>query len=243
MSFQNQLKKEMKELKNVVDLVEQYPISSFDPRLAVYNKKCLKYLIQKGMQLDIKSFLPRTKSNRISRSTNTIDTVPENTAIMESAAKIGKLKIMRLLLKHHCQFDEHTFVAAAKRGKLNNLIWLKKHKCPWNAAVFAAALDCGRVENVQWLFQKKCPIGGAKEFACEVAANNGNLELLQWLVEHSFTCDELVMERAALQGDVEMISYLLTQNCPIDAESLEAAMKSENKDAIKLLTGWMKNNV
>ena len=232
-SFSNLLRKPYTDTRLLRKLMKEFDIELFDPRMALGNKRCLKILIRAGMPLSLDNFQLKTKSGRLIRSPNDSD-IPLDTQLFEAAATVGKLKIMRLLLKNGCKFDVQTFIAAAKQGKLNNIKWLHKHGCPCNPKVFSAALECGRLENVIWLF-KICPIGGAREFACEMAAKSGNLPLLTWLVNNKFQLDAVVLERAAWNGDVAMVKFLTEHGCEIDSQVAYAAGKSGVINFIRLV--------
>ncbi|KAJ0398721.1 hypothetical protein P43SY_004138 [Pythium insidiosum] len=129
--------------------------------------------------------------------------------------------------------------AAALHGRLEMLQWMHEHtdlEClPWT---FAVASRAGHRDVVQWLFAHH-PESMAKfePFSMDRVAEEGHLELFQWLEIHvCVPCTPSAMDSAALCGRLEMVRYLhehRTEGCTTTAMDL-AALKG-HLDVVRFL--------
>ena len=71
-----------------------------------------------------------------------------------------------------------TCASAAKEGRLDILKWLRLLNCPWNSDTCVSAAEGGHLEILQWARSEGCPW---TEKVCERAAEGGHLEILQWV--------------------------------------------------------------
>ena len=69
----------------------------------------------------------------------------------------------------------------AKTNKLELLKWAREEKeCEWDYKTINTAAEQGNLEMVQYCVANQCPIN---EYACAYAAESGNLEILKYLRE------------------------------------------------------------
>ena len=80
--------------------------------------------------------------------------------------------------------DETWFcVKVAQTNKLELLKWAREEKkCKWNERTINAAAEQGNLEMVQYCVANECPIDA---WACALAADGGQLECLKYLREEA----------------------------------------------------------
>jgi hypothetical protein len=79
--------------------------------------------------------------------------------------------------------DDETYFCweVAKTNKLELLKWAREEKeCEWDYKTINTAAEQGNLEMVQYCVANQCPIN---EYACAYAAESGNLEILKYLRE------------------------------------------------------------
>ena len=106
-------------------------------------------------------------------------------------------------------WDETYFCwKVAETNKLELLKWAREEKkCEWNVGTINMAADQGNLEMVKYCVANKCPID---EFACAFAASEGQLECLKYLHEEvKAPWDDWTAAWAALKGHLHILEYLV----------------------------------
>lgn len=172
-----------------------------------------------------------------------------------AAAKGGHLIVLQWLRSNGCPWDTNTCVAAAKRGHLNVLRWAHSKRCPWDARTCAAAAKGGHLvvlrwarlsgcrwdantwheaaraiaysdrhfEIFKWIHENECPSGNLN--ICDIAAEYGNIDVLQWAHGHGFPWHSKTCAVAAENGRFDLLQWAHVHGCPWDASTCSEAAR------------------
>jgi ankyrin repeat protein len=77
--------------------------------------------------------------------------------LMDSAARFGHIKLMKIALERGVQMNTKTCAIAAFNGRLNALQWLRLHGCQWDGNVIHWAQENDNQEVVDWAKRNGCP--------------------------------------------------------------------------------------
>jgi len=106
--------------------------------------------------------------------------------------------------------DDETYFCweVAKTNKLELLKWAREEKeCEWDYKTINTAAEQGNLEMVQYCVANQCPIN---EYACAFAANDGHLECLKYLREEAKApWGWKTASWAALNGHLHILEYLV----------------------------------
>jgi hypothetical protein len=106
-------------------------------------------------------------------------------------------------------WDETYFCwGVAETNKLELLKWAREEKkCEWNERTINMAARQGNLEMVKYCVANECPID---EGACACAASQGHLECLKYLREEvKATWDSRTASFAAANGHLHILEYLV----------------------------------
>jgi hypothetical protein len=134
------------------------------------------------------------------------------------------------------EMDEIIFCwKVAYTNKLELLKWIREEKkCEWDSGTINVAARQGNLEMVKYCVANECPID---EWACENAAQNGHLEVLKYLREEGKArWDEYTAICAAENGHLHILEYLVEREFDeYDEFSCESAAKFGHLDCLKYL--------
>ena len=104
--------------------------------------------------------------------------------------------------------DELFCSQVARTNKLELLKWAREEKkCEWDSGTIDVAAYQGNLEMVKYCVAKKCPIDA---WACTEAAGNGHLEVLKYLREEAKArWDSRTATFAAKYGHLHILEYLV----------------------------------
>ena len=132
--------------------------------------------------------------------------------------------------------DETDFCwQVAKTNKLELLKWAREEKkCEWDEETINIAALQGNMEMVKYCVANECPID---EFACENAAENGQLECLKYLHEEGKApWDSRTAAWAAENGHLHILEYLVERKFDKYSElACMRAAKYGHLDCLKYL--------
>jgi len=99
-------------------------------------------------------------------------------------------------------------VKVAQTNKLELLKWIREEKeCEWDWRTINMAAEQGNLEMVKYCVANECPID---EGACACAARNGHLEVLKYLREEAKApWNWYTATRAAENGHLHILEYLV----------------------------------
>jgi hypothetical protein len=149
-------------------------------------------------------------------------------ASMAVVARNGHIHVLEWMLTIGRQLNENVFSSAIESRSIPLLEWLYAHKCPWTEQVYHYACEGGYNDVVKWLHGKNAP--GS---LLDIASDAGNLPILEWLDPH---IDDLRLEhttRAAQNGDVDVLFWLIERGCPWDKQvCIEGISESTGDDEV-----------
>jgi len=133
-------------------------------------------------------------------------------------------------------WDEWDFCdKVAKTNKLELLKWIREEKeCEWSDLTIDMAARQGNLEMVKYCVANECPID---TIACENAASGGHLEMLKYLHEEvKAPWDEKTASRAAFNGHLHILEYLVERKYDqFDEYACGLAAENGHLDCLKYL--------
>ena len=122
----------------------------------------------------------------------------------------------------------------AETNKLELLKWAREEKkCEWNERTINMAARQGNLEMVKYCVANECPID---ERACASAALHGHLEVLKYLREEAKApWDSSTAARAAEKGHLHILEYLVERNYDEFEYACEYAAAFGHLDCLKYL--------
>ena len=133
-------------------------------------------------------------------------------------------------------WDEGDFCCeVAQTNKLELLKWAREEKkCEWDHLTITMAAEQGNLEMVQYCVANECPIDG---LLCASAAENGHLECLKYLCEEAKApWDSRTAAWAAENGHLHILEYLVERKYDkYDAYACERAAEKGHLDCLKYL--------
>ncbi|CAL6327321.1 unnamed protein product [Bathycoccus prasinos] len=133
-------------------------------------------------------------------------------------------------------WDETYFCChVAGTNKLELLKWIREEeKCKWNERTINVAACQGNLEMVKYCVANECPID---EWACKFAAQNGHLECLKYLREEAkVPWDFPTANWAATNGHLHILEYLVERKYDkYDVDACKFAAKYGHLDCLKYL--------
>ena len=123
----------------------------------------------------------------------------------------------------------------ALTNKLELLKWIREEKeCKWEACTINVAALQGNLEMVKYCVANECPFN---EWACESAALKGHLEILKYLREEvKAPWDSYTAASAAGNGHLHILEYLVERKYDKYSErACEYAAKNGHLECLKYL--------
>jgi len=151
------------------------------------------------------------------------------------AASDGDLVRLQTLIRCGFRWDVKTTLAAARYGHCSILEWMHTQEVGdrvWNGRVGAAAVKGGHADVLKWLRSVDRPWG---QGLCDEAAENGDLEMLMWLVESGYALDEngCCCGRAAAGGHLHVLKWLRERECTWDCVTMIGAAQGGHIDVLE----------
>jgi hypothetical protein len=133
-------------------------------------------------------------------------------------------------------WEERSFCyKVAYTNKLELLKWIREEKkCEWDEDTINVAASQGNLEMVKYCVANECPID---EDACAWAAFNGHLEVLKYLREEAKApWDSHTAEWAAQNGHLHILEYLVERKYDqYSVLACEVAAQNGQLDCLKYL--------
>ena len=100
------------------------------------------------------------------------------------------------------------------------------------------AVNDGSLNVLTWAYKNGC---GWDEFTCALAAKNGNLEVLKWLRNNGCPWNKKPFEFAVMCAHLEVLKWLYIKKCPWNKDDcLRRAIEFNHYDIFKWLVGIQK---
>ena len=128
---------------------------------------------------------------------------------VNACAEVGNLEVMEILWKkQRSQVSCASFFDAAVRGgHLRMIQWARNHYIPWSKSV-SNAVPKDRIDILEWLNKNGFFKGGLAYDALDLAASNGNLLNVKWLVEQLDASMAYFPYNAMYNGHLNVLKYL-----------------------------------
>lgn len=149
-----------------------------------------------------------------------------------SAAKTGKIELLKFLHRRDCPYDE---TACASASNFTALTWLKRKGYPWNELTFANAGERGDIKLLSWLKRNKCPWDS---WTFTNAVLMGRAKACKWLYRNKCPWSQLTSAAAAFKGRINFLIWLRRRGCPLGEKTFTFALKGRNKTVLL----WLKEN-
>ena len=99
----------------------------------------------------------------------------------------------------------------ARMNKLEYLVWAREVKnCDWDWKTINAAAEQGNLAMVKYGVEHGCRMDA---YACKVAASEGHLDVLKYLHENDCPWDSRACYRAHANNEIDCLNYLIQQRC------------------------------
>jgi len=223
----------IKDKESVVEFKEK--VARYNYRLALGVVKCNRYdilqwlLLEKNKRAIVEIFdnaasyglntLKRVK-NLVGDDAFTAMKIYEDWDVCEIAAWWGKLDVLNWF-KSKGWFDPNRVASgmkvAARNGNIPILEWLMENGCELDKNLFCGAAGGGHLNVFRFLEEKNCPLDLNR--CMPFAASGGSLEIIQWLVQHGFSfddVDEWVIRCAAREGHLHVIKFFIENGFSIN---------------------------
>jgi len=123
---------------------------------------------------------------------------------------------------------------AARMGLLNVLIWLESHSDGFlhhaNLGISNMAAENGHLHILEWMLKEDRL---AEEHVCYYAAKGGHLSVLQWARANGCPWDELTCAYAADSGHLQVLQWARTNGCPWDERTCAYAVRSGQQQVLQ----------
>ena len=113
----------------------------------------------------------------------------------------------------------------ARMNKLEYLVWLREVKnCDWGSWTINAAAEQGNLAMVKYGVEHGCRMDA---YACFDAAREGHLDVLKYLHENDCPWDWFACSYAHRNNHVDCLNYLIEQKCPGFEQYLPSAAAAQ----------------
>jgi Ankyrin repeats (3 copies) len=158
------------------------------------------------------------------------------------AAGAGHLAVLQHLIKEGCDWDEQSIVhSAAGSGSIQLVEWLRlEHDVETDDETITAAASFGQIDMCKHLLSIGCEM---EYCACSVAAENGHIDTLHWLLENDCSyCMSEVCMGAARHGYVDILDYIVEQGELFDTEQLTEALNCAGMHNQLTAAQWLRQH-
>lgn len=124
--------------------------------------------------------------------------------------------------------------SAPRKGRLDILEYLvsKGSKCVDTSTTLKAAAQAHQMRVAEWLVARGVKFKNAQDL-CASFSDNGELEMLKYVIKHGGKADYQACERAAYQGNIEILKYLHEIGCEWNYLTCVAAASGGHLDCLK----------
>ena len=94
------------------------------------------------------------------------------------------------------------------------------------------AAENGNLNLLTYLYENNYKLD---KYVLPYAAKGGNLDIIKWLVDHECKLNELTFKFAAINGNLDNMKWLLKNNCPYNEQTFNNAVHNGNIDNMEWL--------
>ncbi len=140
-----------------------------------------------------------------------------DTDILTAAAEGGSLETVKYCREQGCPWDSWTCAFAAKGGHLDVLRYCRERQCPWTYFTCNFAAQGGHLEILRYCKETDtgdglCYMGDV----IKIAASKGYFEIVKYCTETHCFWDEDACNVAAKEGHLDILLFLIKEGCPYD---------------------------
>ena len=138
------------------------------------------------------------------------------------AAKGGHLEVLKWVTDNGCPMNRHAWDTAVAGGHVAVLVWLMEHfrSKQLEASIgYATRTTCvmaaenGQLAVLQWAREMDCEWDAG---TCGMAARGGHLAVLQWARANGCAWNSGTCIRAAQGGHLQVLQWARSNSCPWD---------------------------
>ncbi len=167
--------------------------------------------------------------------------IPWDDRTTNVAAEFGYLDILKYLVENKCRVTKEAGFLAAKGGHLECLKYLHEQQAPWDPELYKYAVMSNRVDSVQFLFNTGLALPNFS--IINIAAKEGNLEMIILLRDKGCKWHESTCKEAAKHGHLTILQYLHANGCPWDQYAHYEAVINNHQACIDFLNKHMSSMV
>nr|WIL05370.1 ankyrin repeat protein [Pithovirus mammoth] len=227
------------------NLSEQFPLDKWNSDLCSYAAEsgileAVQWLKGKGFICDEKTCeFAASKGNFKLVQWLILNGCPCNEMVFFFAVEQEDLSLLTWMKRNKCPWNEDVCSNAASHGQLEALKWIRKNGCPWNEKTLVMAAESGQFETFVWAHQQKCPIDPS---IVDAALFSGNLKLLDYLFQNNFCFGFSTV--AAEEGNLEVLQWLHERSLPrilnVEEYQREICIQASERNHIHVLQ-WARN--
>ena len=199
---------------------------------------CFKHIVPRLNSNDVKFLYEvNTETRKLVKRSSRADDLKKRFKV-EEMSSISTLELAwenKSLWPSWWYDESHFCIRVAETNKLELLKWAREEKkCEWDEGTINLAARQGNLEMLKYCVANKCPID---EMACACAAENGDLEVLKYLREEAKApWDRKTATEAAFNGHLHILEYLVERKFDkYNTYACEDAAKKGHFDCLKYL--------
>ena len=143
--------------------------------------------------------------------------------------------VQRLQWRDLLSEQEYLCQVLARGGHLEELKEFLRKGAPCYEDMFSLAAEGGNLEMLQWARANGCPLDSSDPIMCRLAAESENLDMLQWVRANGCVWGEATCARAAQGGYLEVLKWAHENGCPWSDRTCMAAAEFGHLEVLQLL--------
>ena len=160
----------------------------------------------------------------------------DETNFCSQVALTNKLELLKWAREEKkCRWDWRTIDEAAYHGNLEMVKYCVANECPIDGWACNDAAENGQLECLKYLREEGKALWDSRTANC--AAVNGHLHILEYLVEREYDeYDEYACWFAAMDGHLDCLKYLhKTAKAPWDDDAVREARENDQPECVQYL--------
>jgi hypothetical protein len=167
-----------------------------------------------------------------------------NSFAAENAARYGHLQILKYLIENNCEWNRYDILLeATKGGHIGILNYIMKLDQPvlhantyhcylcldtehTECCVANTTVNDEHLETIRWAYENTyCGYFMERYDLCAVAAENGHLHTLKWLIRNGYVWNENTCIEAAKSGHLHILRWAIYNGCTCNLGKCKIAAK------------------
>ena len=148
-----------------------------------------------------------------------------------TAVSVGDIKILKWLIKKNDSVPRGSLSCALTNGHIDVFNFLAKKLGIANNKYYDIYIRKGHIDMIKKFHNKNYEM----PYACTIAAESNQFEILKWLRSKNYPWNENVCYAAAKSKNFDILKWLYENGCPWDEEALYMVAYSGNLEILKWL--------